>query len=99
MANRKAVKTFLIGAISGAALGAAAGLLFAPKAGKELRKDIGDKAQLASTKTVELGKAAGTAAQTLAKKSADWAGDLRAKFGKKGAAPEAAEELADTGTN
>lgn len=98
MANRKAVKTFLIGAVSGAALGAAAGLLLAPKAGKELRKDIGDKAQLVGGKTAELGKAAGNAAQTLAKKSADWAGDIRAKLGKKNAAAEAAEELSDTGT-
>ncbi|CAI6014755.1 YtxH domain-containing protein [Cohnella sp. JJ-181] len=86
MAERKAVKSFLIGALSGAALGAAAALLLAPKPGKELRKDIADKAQLVGDKTAELGKAAGSAAQTLAKKSADWAGEVRAKLGKKDAA-------------
>ncbi|MDI4646777.1 YtxH domain-containing protein [Cohnella hashimotonis] len=83
MAERKVVKSFLFGALSGAALGAAAALLFAPKSGKELRKDIADTAQVVGTKTADLGKAAGSAAQTVAKKSADWAGGVRAKFGKK----------------
>ncbi|MFD2333686.1 YtxH domain-containing protein [Cohnella sp. GCM10020058] len=85
MAERKVVKSFLFGALSGAALGAAAALLFAPKPGKELRKDIADTAQLVGTKAADLGKAAGSAAQTVAKKSADWAGGVRAKFSKKSA--------------
>ncbi|MFC3802138.1 YtxH domain-containing protein [Cohnella sp. GCM10012308] len=85
MAERKVVKSFLFGALSGAALGAAAALLFAPKPGKELRKDIADTAQLVGAKTADLGKAAGSAAQTAAKKSADWAGGVRAKFSKKSA--------------
>lgn len=85
MAERKVVKSFLFGALSGAALGAAAALLFAPKPGKELRKDIAETAQLVGAKTADLGKAAGNAAQTAAKKSADWAGGVRAKFAKKSA--------------
>lgn len=91
MAQKKAVKTFLFGALSGAALGAAAALLLAPKPGKELRKDIADTAQLVGGKTAELGKAAGNAAQTLAKRSANWAGEVRAKLAKKAAVDEVQE--------
>lgn len=83
MAERKVVKSFLFGAVSGAALGAVAALLFAPKPGKELRKDIADTAQLVGAKTADIGKAAGSAAQNVAKKSADWAEGVRARFGKK----------------
>jgi len=36
---------FVLGAIVGAVAGAVTGLLFAPKSGKELRSDIGDKAK------------------------------------------------------
>lgn len=36
---------FFLGAIVGAVAGAVTGLLFAPKSGKELRSDIGDKAK------------------------------------------------------
>jgi len=91
MAERKVVKSFLFGALSGAALGAAAALLLAPKPGKELRKDIADTAQLVGGKTAELGKAAGNAAQTLAKRSANWAGEVRAKLAKKAAADDVQE--------
>lgn len=36
-------KGFVIGALVGSAIGATAALLFAPKTGKEMRKDIADK--------------------------------------------------------
>lgn len=85
MAERKVVKSFLFGAVSGAALGAAAALLFAPKPGKALRKDLADTAQFVGAKTADIGKAAGGAAQTIAKKSADWTEGVRAKFSKKSA--------------
>lgn len=36
-------KGFVVGALIGSAIGATAALLFAPKSGKEMRKDIADK--------------------------------------------------------
>lgn len=36
---------FVLGTLLGAALGAVAGILYAPKSGKETRKDLGDKAK------------------------------------------------------
>ncbi len=42
----KKVKSRLVeGALVGAALGVAVGMLFAPKSGKKLRKDIADRAE------------------------------------------------------
>ena len=43
-----------IGLIIGAAIGIAAGFLYAPKAGKETRKIISDKVNTAKDKTVEM---------------------------------------------
>ena len=45
---------FLLGALIGAVAGAAAGLLFAPKSGKETRKDIADKAKEYTVKGKEM---------------------------------------------
>ena len=42
---RKEGSSFLTGALIGAAMGAVAGLLFAPKPGKETRKDLKEKGQ------------------------------------------------------
>ncbi|MGN1386602.1 MAG: YtxH domain-containing protein [Bacillus sp. (in: firmicutes)] len=47
-------KDFMIGALIGGMLGAAAALLLAPKSGKELRGDINDGAKLLSDKTEKL---------------------------------------------
>lgn len=47
-------KDFMIGALIGGMLGAAAALLLAPKSGKELRDDINDGAKLLSDKTEKL---------------------------------------------
>ena len=47
--NKSATKDFLLGAIFGATVSALAALLFAPKSGKELRKDLGER----TTRTLE----------------------------------------------
>lgn len=48
--NKEAsIKNFMLGAIFGALVSAVAALLFAPKSGKELRKDISES----TTKTLE----------------------------------------------
>ncbi len=43
MENRGTAKGFLIGVLAGGAAGSIVALLYAPKSGKELRKDIGKK--------------------------------------------------------
>ncbi len=53
MAIKKEVKSFIIGTAAGAAIGAVTALLFAPKPGKELRKDIADGAQHAYEATAK----------------------------------------------
>lgn len=45
---------FVIGAMIGAAAGAIAGILFAPKSGKETRKEIGEKAKDYAAKGEEM---------------------------------------------
>lgn len=57
MANMNG-KDFLLGAITGAVIGAATALLLAPKSGRELREDISEQYSNVSQKTQELaGKA------------------------------------------
>lgn len=46
-------KKFLLGAMLGVAAGAAAGILFAPKAGKETREELAEKAEELKTMTPE----------------------------------------------
>ncbi|WP_159065755.1 YtxH domain-containing protein [Gorillibacterium timonense] len=70
---------FLLGAVIGAAVGAVSALLLAPKAGKELRKDISDTAHTAGAKTKELAGAAGDKAKEAAKQVKETAGDLGGK--------------------
>jgi gas vesicle protein len=43
MENRSSAKSFFIGLFTGGAIGGLAALLYAPKSGKELRKDIKKK--------------------------------------------------------
>ncbi len=49
-------KDFVIGALVGGIIGAAAALLLAPKSGRELRGDISDGYQTATKKTEEISK-------------------------------------------
>lgn len=50
------MKDFVIGALIGGIVGAAAGLLLAPKPGKDLRSDVAIQALSAKDKTVQLSK-------------------------------------------
>jgi gas vesicle protein len=52
-------KGFLWGALVGGVIGSVTALLFAPKQGTELRKDIVDKSRQVSSKTQELVSVAG----------------------------------------
>jgi len=90
MADRKIVKSFVWGTVAGALTGAVTALLFAPKPGKELRKDIAHTAQLTIEKTADLGRQAGATAQSIARKTTDLASGLRSKFGKKDGGEETA---------
>lgn len=69
MANKKVVKSFLWGTLTGAVTGAVTALLFAPKSGRELRGDIADKAQIVGEKTANISRQAGSAVQSLAKRT------------------------------
>ncbi len=91
MAEKKAVKSFLWGALTGAITGAAAALLFAPKSGRELRGDIADTAQKVGEKTAEISRQAGSAVQTLAKRTSGLITDIRSRRNQEAA------EVASTG--
>ena len=54
--SEKSNKKFVFGAMIGAAAGALAGVLFAPKSGKETRKVIADKAGEIAEKSKDLAK-------------------------------------------
>lgn len=95
MADKKVVKSFFYGALAGAVTGAVTALLFAPKKGSELRKDIADTAQTVGEKTVEISRKAGSAAQNIVKRSGDWATDIRAKLGRKEKEEEGAEAVSE----
>ncbi|MDR0926545.1 MAG: YtxH domain-containing protein [Ignavibacteria bacterium] len=51
--NYSPAKTFLLGAIIGGAVGAVTALLFAPKSGRELRRDIADTTNEIYDKTTD----------------------------------------------
>lgn len=54
MKSNDGEKKFILGAAIGALAGAAAGILFAPKSGKETRKIIGDKTKKYTEKGKEM---------------------------------------------
>jgi len=79
MAEKKAVKSFLWGALTGAVTGAVAALLLAPKSGRELRGDLAETAQKVGEKTAVIGRQAGSAVQSLAKRTSGLITDIRAR--------------------
>jgi|GEM_PF-408738 len=106
MSTRKGNKGFLFGALAGGVLGSIAALLFAPKAGKELRHDISVQAQKVGDKTGEIAKGIGHGAIELADRTKQAASNMASNvrsFGRgrgteaaaiSGISTEAAEELA-----
>ena len=52
--ERTSAKSFITGVVIGGLIGTAAALLFAPKAGRELRKDIESQASIVLDKTGEM---------------------------------------------
>jgi gas vesicle protein len=63
--------SFVMGMICGAAVGAALGLLFAPKAGLHMRKDLKQSAQRLSRKAMKLYDQASDTASRMADRGAD----------------------------
>lgn len=70
-------KDFLLGAVVGGLIGAAAALLLAPKSGRELREDIGEGYRVVADKTTDLAGEISQRSQVIAGQvkevSADWA--------------------------
>jgi len=72
MATKREIKGFLIGTAAGAAIGAVAALLLAPKDGKSLRKDIAEGARKTVKAAGEAGEKAGRIAADLIDAAAVW---------------------------
>jgi gas vesicle protein len=70
-------KAFVIGAIIGGVVGSVGALLFAPKSGRELRKDIAEQVEAVSDKTQEVAKTVGSKSREVAKvvttQTSEWA--------------------------
>lgn len=73
MANKK---SFFMGALVGSVLGGMSALLFAPKSGAKVRKDIGRKCAHAGEKTGEMIDFVGDKAQEIARSLSSSATDL-----------------------
>lgn len=81
MADKKA-RTFFLGALTGAVAGAVTALLFAPKPGKELRRDVADAAHKVGDKTTDLGRQAGRRVQQIARKTSGIAVEAKQAAGR-----------------
>lgn len=66
------IRDLLVGGIAGGALGAAAGLLLAPKSGEDLRQDISDRYEDASERAQEFSKRGKTFAKNARSKANKW---------------------------
>lgn len=73
----------------GAIVGSVAGLLFAPKEGKELREDVANKAKEVGGKAKELGGKA----RELKDKTGEWVNEQRNKRSSLSAAVDSSEEV------
>ena len=69
--NTTSGSTFVLGIVCGAALGAAVGLLFAPKAGVATRRDLKKSAERLSRRAMKMYDNANTVADRLAERGAD----------------------------
>jgi len=67
-------KDFFIGALVGGVVGSITALLFAPKSGRELRKDIAEQAHNVSEKTQQIARSVGETTSEWAEKAKDAAG-------------------------
>jgi gas vesicle protein len=67
MAKSTSSKGFLLGALTGAVIGSITALLFAPKAGKELRQDIAEGAHKVGDTTARLAHQVGETTGRIAK--------------------------------
>ncbi|MEX2461880.1 MAG: YtxH domain-containing protein [Paenibacillaceae bacterium] len=67
MSNKMDGKDFIIGAVVGGLLGAMAGLLLAPKSGRELRQDITEQYGTISEKTQQIASTVGEKTANIAK--------------------------------
>jgi len=72
-------KSFLIGALVGGIVGSVSALLFAPKAGKELRKDIAVGAQQVGESTKKIAGTVGETTTRIAKQVGSGATQLASK--------------------
>jgi len=72
-------KSFLIGALVGGVVGSVTALLFAPKAGKELRKDIAVGAQQVGESTKKIAGTVGETTTRIAKQVGSGATQLASK--------------------
>lgn len=70
------------GTLTGAITGAVTALLFAPKSGRELRGDIAETAQKVGEKTADISRQAGTAVQSLAKRTTNLVVDAKEATGR-----------------
>jgi gas vesicle protein len=89
MATKREIKGFLIGTAAGAAIGAVAALLLAPKEGKALRRDIAEGARKTVKAAGDAGEKAGKFAADLFDAAAVWRRKKR-EGAEKTDAPEAA---------
>ncbi|REK77510.1 YtxH domain-containing protein [Paenibacillus paeoniae] len=76
MSTRKDTKGFLLGAIAGGVIGSITALLFAPKAGKELRQNISIGAQKVGDSTIKAANKVGETTGRIVREIGDQASSI-----------------------